>query len=153
MYAGAPIPLHQLKEAMSILGPHRFYTGLGATEAGTGGMLSLTTAEHALTLDGPLADKLGSVGRDSMGMEVKIVDDHGMELPAGKVGEITARGDEIALGYWKKPEETSQTFKNGWLYTGDLGYRDEDGYVFIVSRKKDIIISGGENISSLEVEK
>jgi acyl-CoA synthetase (AMP-forming)/AMP-acid ligase II len=152
MYAGAPIPLHQLKEAMSILGPHRFYTGLGATEAGTGGMLSLTTAEHALALDGPLADKLGSVGRDSMGMEVKIVDDHRMELPAGKVGEITARGDEIALGYWKKPEETSQTFKNGWLYTGDLGYRDEDGYVFIVSRKKDIIISGGENISSLEVE-
>jgi acyl-CoA synthetase (AMP-forming)/AMP-acid ligase II len=152
MYAGAPIPLHQLKEAMNILGPHRFYTGLGATEAGTGGMLSLTTAEHASALDGPLADKLGSVGRDSMGVEVKIVDDNGMELPAGKIGEIIAKGDEIALGYWKMPEETSQTFKNGWLHTGDLGYRDEDGYVFVVGRKKDIIISGGENISSLEVE-
>jgi acyl-CoA synthetase (AMP-forming)/AMP-acid ligase II len=87
-----------------------------------------------------------------MGMEVKVVDDNGMELPAGKVGEIIAKGDEIALGYWKMPEETSQTFKDGWLHTGDLGYRDEDGYVFVVSRKKDIIISGGENISSLEVE-
>ena len=152
MYAGAPIPLHQLKEAMGILGPHRFYTGLGATEAGTGGMLSLTTAEHALAFDGPLADKLGSVGRDSMGMEVKIVDDNGMELPVRKVGEIIAKGDEIALGYWKMPEETFQTFKDGWLHTGDLGYRDEDAYVFLVGRKKDIIISGGENISSLEVE-
>jgi long-chain acyl-CoA synthetase len=152
MYAGAPIPLHQLKEAMRILGPHRFYTGLGATEAGCGGMLSLNTAEHALALDGPLASKLGSVGRDSMGMEVRIVDENGAELPAGKVGEIISKGDEIALGYWKMPEETANTFKDGWLHTGDLGYRDEDAYVFIVGRKKDIIISGGENISSLEVE-
>ena len=152
MYAGAPIPLHQLKEAMNILGPHRFYTGLGATEAGCGGMLSLTTAEHALALDGLLAGKLGSVGRDSMGVEVRIVDENGAELPVGKVGEIIAKGDKIALGYWKMPEETGNTFKDGWLHTGDLGYRDEDAYVFIVGRKKDIIISGGENISSLEVE-
>lgn len=152
MYAGAPIPLHQLNEAMSILGSHRFYTGLGATEAGCGGMLSFTTAEHALALDGPLASKLGSVGRDSMGVKVKIVDDNGTELPVGKVGEIIAKGDKIALGYWKMPEETAKTFKDGWLHTGDLGYRDEDAYVFIVGRKKDIIISGGENISSLEVE-
>jgi acyl-CoA synthetase (AMP-forming)/AMP-acid ligase II len=152
MYAGAPIPLHQLKEAMSIFGPHRFHTGLGATEAGCGGMLSFPAAEHALTLDGPLASKLGSVGRDSIGAEVKIVDENGTELPAGKVGEIIARGDEIAIGYWKMPGETADTFKDGWLYTGDLGYRDEDCYVFIVGRRKDIIISGGENISSLEVE-
>lgn len=152
MYAGAPIPLHQLREAMRILGPYRFYTGLGATEAGCGGILSLTTAEHALALDGPLASKLGSVGRDSMDVEVKIVDDNGIELPVGKVGEIIAKGDKIALGYWKMAEETANTFKDGWLHTGDLGYRDEDAYVFIVGRKKDIIISGGENISSLEVE-
>ena len=152
MYAGAPIPLHQLKEAMAALGPHRFYTGLGATEASTGGMLSFSTAEHALALDGPLAQKLGSVGRDSMGVEVRIIDDNGQELPNGKIGEIIARGDHISLGYWKKPEETAAVFKEGWLHTGDLGYRDEDAYVFIVGRKKDIIISGGENISSLEVE-
>jgi long-chain acyl-CoA synthetase len=152
MYAGAPIPLHQLKEAMGVLGPHRFYTGLGATEASTGGMLSFSTAEHALALDGLLAQKLGSVGRDSIGIEVMIVDDNGQELPNGKIGEIIARGDHISLGYWKMPEETAAVFKEGWLHTGDLGYRDEDAYVFIVGRKKDIIISGGENISSLEVE-
>ena len=152
MYAGAPIPLHQLKEAMGVLGPHRFYTGLGATEASTGGMLAFTTAEHALALDGPLADKLGSVGRDSTYVEVRIVDDQGNELPAGQVGEIIARADHISPGYWKMPEETAAVFKGGWLHTGDLGYRDEDAYVFIVGRKKDIIISGGENISSLEVE-
>ncbi len=152
MYAGAPIPIHQLKEAMAILGPHRFYTGLGATEASCGGILSFPTSEHALVLDGPLKDKLGSVGRDSTGMEVKIVGEDGGELPPREVGEIIAKGDEVAQGYWKMPEETARTFRDGWLHTGDLGYRDEDGYVFIVGRKKDIIISGGENISSLEVE-
>lgn len=152
MYAGAPIPLHQLKEAMHILGPHRFFTGLGATEAGCGGILSFSTHEHALALDGPLADKLGSVGRDAMNMEVRIVDEQGKELSPGQVGEIVVRGDEIAVGYWKMPEDTATTFKDGWLHNGDLGYRDEDGYVFIVGRKKDIIISGGENISSVEVE-
>jgi acyl-CoA synthetase (AMP-forming)/AMP-acid ligase II len=152
MYAAAPIPRHQLKEAMRIFGPHRFNTGLGATEASCGGMLNIDVGEHAMALDGPLAGKLGSVGRDSMGIEVKIVDENDNEVPTGKVGEIVARGDHIALGYWKMPEETASTFKNGWLHTGDLGYRDEDAYVFIVGRKKDIIISGGENISSLEVE-
>jgi long-chain acyl-CoA synthetase len=152
MYAGAPIPLHQLKEAMAFFGPHRFYTGLGATEASTGGMLAFTTAEHAQALNGPLATKLGSVGRDSTYVEVRIVDDEGKELPLGKVGEIIARSDHISPGYWKMPEESAAVFKDGWLCTGDLGYRDEDAYVFIVGRKKDIIISGGENISSLEVE-
>jgi long-chain acyl-CoA synthetase len=152
MYAGAPIPLHQLKDAMAFFGPHRFYTGLGATEASTGGMLAFTTAEHALALGGSLAGKLGSVGRDSTYVEVRIVNDRGNELPAGQVGEIIARADHVSPGYWKMPEETAAVFKDGWLCTGDLGYRDDDAYVFIVGRKKDIIISGGENISSLEVE-
>ena len=149
MYAGAPIPLEQLKKAMRILGPHRFYNGLGCTEA-SGGLLSFPTTEHAL--EGPKAAKLGSVGKDTSGVEVLIVDDRGRELPCGEVGEVIGRGDNIAKGYWKMPEETAEVFKNGWLYTGDLGYRDEDGYVFIVDRKKDIIITGGENVSSREVE-
>ena len=71
-------------------------------------MLSFSTAEHALALDGPLAQKLGSVGRDSMGVEVRIIDDNGQELPNGKIGEIIARGDHISLGYWKKPEDGSR---------------------------------------------
>ncbi len=87
-----------------------------------------------------------------MGVEIVIVDEQGNELPRGKTGEIIGRGDNIARGYWKMPEETAETFKDGWLHTGDLGYRDEDGYIFVVDRKKDIIISGGENVASREVE-
>ncbi|MFH1122098.1 MAG: AMP-binding protein, partial [Pseudomonadota bacterium] len=149
MYAGAPIALEQLKKAMEVLGPHRFYTGLGCTEA-SGSMISIPTTEHALS--GPLAGKLGSVGRDSMGVEIRIVDDAGNELPPGQIGEIIAKGDNVALGYWKMPEETAEIFRGGWVYTGDLGYRDEDAYIFIVDRKKDVIITGGENVSSSEVE-
>jgi long-chain acyl-CoA synthetase len=149
MYAGAPIPLEQLKNSMRILGPHRFYNSLGSTEA-SGNLLSFSTTEHAL--EGPMASKLGSVGKDAIGVEIAIVDEQGNELPSREIGEIIGRGDNIAQGYWKMAEETAEVFKNGWLHTGDMGYRDEDGYIFIVDRKKDIIISGGENIASREVE-
>ena len=148
MYAGAPSTVEQLKEAMSILGQHIFYTGLGCTEAGM--ITNFPGTEHHL--DGPLSEKLGSVGKDGINVEVKIVDNEGVELPPGKVGEIIVKGDNVSLGYWKMPQETAKTYKNGWLYTGDLGYRDDDGYIFHVDRKKDIIISGGENVSSREVE-
>lgn len=149
MYAGAPIPLKQLKRAMGILGPHRFYNSLGCTEA-SGNLISFPTTDHAL--DGPMAAKLGSVGKDAMGVEISIVDEQGNEIAPGQTGEIIGRGANIAKGYLKMPEETEQVFRNGWLHTGDLGYRDEDGYVFVVDRKKDIIISGGENVASREVE-
>jgi len=149
MYAGAPIPLEQLKNAMRILGPHRFYNSLGCTEA-SGNLLSFSTTDHAL--EGPMAGKLGSVGKDAWGVEIAIVDEEGNEVPTGKTGEIVGRGDNITLGYLKMPEETAQVFRNGWLHSGDMGYRDEDGYVFVVDRKKDIIISGGENVASREVE-
>ena len=149
MYAGAPIPREQLKTAMKLLGPHRFTTGLGATEA-NGALLHFRSSEH--TLEGPMADKLGSVGKDAMGVEISIVDAEGREVPDMQVGEIIGRGDNIARSYWKLPVESSETFRDGWLYTGDMGYRDRDGYIFIVDRKKDIIISGGENVSSREVE-
>jgi acyl-CoA synthetase (AMP-forming)/AMP-acid ligase II len=99
-----------------------------------------------------MADKLGSVGKDAMGVEIAIVDQDGREVPNGQIGEITGKGDNIAQSYWKLPNESAETFKNGWLYTGDIGYRDQDGYIFIVDRKKDIIISGGENVSSREIE-
>jgi acyl-CoA synthetase (AMP-forming)/AMP-acid ligase II len=149
MYAGAPIPLDQLKRAMRIIGPHRFYGGLGCTEA-SGNLLSFPTTEHAL--EGPMASKLGSVGKDAMGVEIAIVDEKGNELPPGKIGEIAGTGENITVGYLKMPEETAEVYRDGWFYTGDIGYRDEDGYVFIVDRKKDIIISGGENVASREVE-
>jgi acyl-CoA synthetase (AMP-forming)/AMP-acid ligase II len=149
MYAGAPIPREQLKNAMKLLGHHRLTTGLGATEA-NGALVHFRSSEH--TLEGPMASKLGSVGKDAMGVQIAIVDEEGKEVPNGQPGEIIGKGGNIAQSYWKLPKESAETFKDGWLYTGDIGYRDQDGYIFIVDRKKDIIISGGENVSSREVE-
>ena len=149
MYAGAPIPMEQLKNAMRVLGPYRLTTGLGSTESG-GALLHFRAPEHVL--EGPKAVKLGSVGKDAMGIEIAIVGDDGKEVPNGTVGEIIGSGDNMAQAYWKLPKESAETFRNGWVYTGDMGYRDEDGFVYIVDRKKDIIISGGENVASREVE-
>jgi acyl-CoA synthetase (AMP-forming)/AMP-acid ligase II len=149
MYAGAPIALSKIQEAMRKLGEHRFYTGLGSTEA-SGSMLSFPNSEHAL--DEPMVEKLPSVGRDSINVEVRVVDGQRRDVAVGEVGEIIAKGDNITLGYWKMPAETAETFQNVWLYTGDMAKVNSDGYVYIVDRKKDMIISGGENISSKEVE-
>ncbi|MVV48043.1 long-chain-fatty-acid--CoA ligase [Pseudomonas sp. PB120] len=93
-----------------------------------------------------------SVGRGGLGVNVKIVDPHGREVPRGTVGEIIVRGPNIMLGYWNKPEETARALRDGWLYTGDGAYMDEQGYLFIVDRLKDMIVSGGENVYSAEVE-
>ncbi len=93
-----------------------------------------------------------SVGRGGLGVNVKIVDPDGHEVPRGTVGEIIVRGPNIMQGYWNKPEETAKALRDGWLYTGDGAYMDEQGYIFIVDRLKDMIVSGGENIYSAEVE-
>ncbi len=98
------------------------------------------------------SDLSRSVGRGGFGVNVKIVDPYGHEVPRGTVGEIIVRGPNIMLGYWNKPEETAIALRDGWLYTGDGAYMDEQGYIFIVDRLKDMIVSGGENIYSAEVE-
>ena len=85
-------------------------------------------------------------------MDVRVVDENGRDCPPGKIGEIIGRGDNIMKGYWKLPEETKETLKDGWLYTGDMGYWDEYGYLYMADRKKEMIISGGENIYPNEVE-
>ncbi|MBB3176659.1 long-chain-fatty-acid--CoA ligase [Variovorax sp. Sphag1AA] len=93
-----------------------------------------------------------SVGRGGYAVNVKIVDAEGNEVPRGTVGEITVRGPNVMQGYWNKPEETARALRNGWLWTGDGAYMDENGYIFIVDRIKDMIVSGGENVYSAEVE-
>lgn len=93
-----------------------------------------------------------SVGRGGLGVQVKIVDAQGHEVPRGTVGEIIVRGPNIMQGYWNKPQETARALRDGWLYTGDAAYMDEQGYLFIVDRLKDMIVSGGENVYSAEVE-
>lgn len=98
------------------------------------------------------ARKVGSVGLPLSGQELRIVDDNDRELPIGEVGEIVIRGSNVMQGYLRQPEATKETMRSGWLHTGDLGRRDEDGYFYVVDRKKDMIIRGGENIYPKEVE-
>jgi long-chain acyl-CoA synthetase len=86
------------------------------------------------------------------GVAVRIVDDEGKPLPAGEIGEIVAKGENISPGYYENPEATRETFKDGWLFTGDVGYLDDEGYLFIVERKKDLVIRGGLNVYPKDVE-
>ena len=97
-------------------------------------------------------ERLASCGTPCVGVQVKLLDDDGREVPAGEVGEICVRGPIVMQGYWNKPEETARALRHGWLYTGDMARRDADGYLYIVDRSKDMIISGGFNVYPREVE-
>jgi len=97
--------------------------------------------------------KLGSVGRPCLYLELDIWDEHGASLPPGERGEVVLRGPKVFKGYWRDPDATSKAFAGGWFHTGDIGVQDDDGYLYIVDRLKDMIVSGGENIASSEVER
>ncbi len=113
----------------------------------------LSEAAPVVTRHRPdMVQKPGSIGVPIPGVEVRIVDDEDNDVPVGEVGELIVRGPNVSPGYYKMPEETGRTFRNGWLYTGDMAKRDEDGYLYIVDRKKDLIIRGGLNIYPWEVE-
>jgi fatty-acyl-CoA synthase len=100
-----------------------------------------------------IVTKLGSVGRPCLYLELDIWDDAGTSVPAGQQGEIVMRGPKVFKGYWRDPDATAAAFAGGWFHTGDIGVRDEDGYLYIVDRLKDMIVSGGENIASSEIER
>jgi acyl-CoA synthetase (AMP-forming)/AMP-acid ligase II len=102
---------------------------------------------------GSLISKLGSVGRPCLYLELDIWDENGRPLPTGKRGEIVMRGPKVFEGYWKDPEATAAAFAGGWFHTGDVGLQDDDGYLYIIDRFKDMIVSGGENIAGSEVER
>ena len=104
------------------------------------------------TLDGPFAGKLKSCGQSALGCEIKVVDTDRKEVAYGTAGELAIRGANIMKGYWNKPAETAAVLENGWYYSGDGATMDEEGFVYIVDRLKDMIISGGENVYSAEVE-
>ena len=97
--------------------------------------------------------KLGSVGRPCLYLELDIWDDDGASVPPGERGEVVLRGPKVFKGYWRDPDATATAFAGGWFHTGDIGMRDADGYLFIVDRLKDMIVSGGENIASSEIER
>ncbi len=96
--------------------------------------------------------KMASVGKPFVNVEVRLVDEKGRDVPVGEVGEILARGPNMMMGYYKDPQATEEALRHGWLHTGDLGRLDEEGFLYIVDRKKDMIISGGENIYPREIE-
>ena len=100
-----------------------------------------------------IVTKLGSVGRPCLYLELDIWDEQGRSVPPGERGEIVLRGPKVFKGYWRDPDATAAAFAGGWFHTGDIGVRDEDGYLFIVDRLKDMIVSGGENIAGSEVER
>jgi acyl-CoA synthetase (AMP-forming)/AMP-acid ligase II len=100
-----------------------------------------------------LVTKLGSVGRPCLHVELDVWDEHGRSQPAGQPGEVVVRGPKVFKGYWRDTDATAAAFAGGWFHTGDIGVRDDDGYLYIVDRLKDMILSGGENIAGSEVER
>jgi fatty-acyl-CoA synthase len=130
------------------------YAGYGLTETSPVLTLALTKQNLKGLSKDERQRRQAMTGIPMVGIEVRVVDDDGNDvLPDGNhVGEVIARADSVMKGYWKQPEETDRVIRNGWFYTGDMGTMDEEGYLLIVDRKKDIIISGGENIASIEIE-
>ncbi|MER2030171.1 MAG: long-chain-fatty-acid--CoA ligase [Solibacillus sp.] len=143
VYGSAPMPHEIIKNLKGAYPKVEFHNLYGQTESSPGA--TELSYEAVLT-------KVGSVGKALPKTELKIVDADGVELPVGEIGEICIKGEQIMKGYLKNDDETMQVIKNGWLYSGDLGRLDEDGYLYIVDRKKDLIIRGGENIYPIEVE-
>jgi acyl-CoA synthetase (AMP-forming)/AMP-acid ligase II len=150
-YAASPMPLELLKQGMEKWGPI-FCQAYGATEDGPN-VTHLSTQQHNV-LDRPPEEQivLTSAGFPAIGVHVRIVDDKENDVEPGEVGEIVVRSHHNMLEFWHKPEETRETIVNGWLHTGDMGRYDEKGYIYIVDRKRDMIVSGGENIYPREVE-
>ncbi len=149
IYGASPMPEPVIVKAIEILPNCRFYHAYGQTECAP--LLTFSGPETHV-FEGPLAYKFKSCGQAVPGVELKIADGDGNEVPVGEVGEIYARGPNIMLGYWRQEELTKKAIVNGWMKTGDGAKMDKDGYIFIVDRVKDMIISGGENIYSTEVE-
>ena len=148
-FGGSSMPEALLQRVVESLPNTNLVQAYGLSEASP----VMTQLERRFnTLVGPYAGKTKSAGRAVIGCEVRVLDENDEEVPRGTVGEICGRGDMVMLGYWKLPEITGQTLRNGWLHTGDAGYMDDDGFVYVVDRKKDMIISGGENVYSAETE-
>jgi long-chain acyl-CoA synthetase len=150
IYGGAPMYLADLEDALARFGPRlaQIY-GQGETPMT---ITALSKADHADEDHPRWRDRMQSVGLARTDTEVRVVGDDERELPAGEVGEIVVRGDVVMAGYWNQPEATAETLRGGWLYTGDLGSFDDEGYLTLRDRSKDLIISGGMNIYPREVE-
>lgn len=147
-YAGSPMPEEVLRRCIARFGPI-FAQAYGMTEAAPG-VTYLSPSDHVLKE--PRSRLLVSAGREMPLTEIRIADAKGQTVPIGDAGEVLARGPNIMLGYWNNEELTRERLQQGWLRTGDVGRMDEDGYLFLLDRKADMIVSGGENVYPTEVE-
>jgi long-chain acyl-CoA synthetase len=147
-FGSSPMPDATLRRAVALWPDIRFLHGWGMTETSPIG----TIMPSELRRPAVAGNKLRSCGQGPLNGEVMIVDETGREVSRGTVGELIIRGPMVMLGYWNKPSETAAAVRDGWMHTGDAAYMDEDGLVYIVDRLKDMIISGGENVYSIEVE-
>ncbi|QQK74576.1 o-succinylbenzoate--CoA ligase [Salicibibacter cibarius] len=138
---GAPCPITVIEFFQQRNIP--FYEGFGLTE--TAPSVSLLDPENSFR-------KNGSIGKPLFHVEVKIIDHHGRQVPTGEVGELLIKGPNVFVGYWNQPEKTKEALQNGWFHSGDLATFDDEGFLYIVDRKKDMVISGGENVYPIEVE-
>ncbi|WP_330231492.1 long-chain fatty acid--CoA ligase [Nocardia sp. NBC_00508] len=146
-YGASPIPPHVLDRTLSLLPDVELAQAYGMTEL-----------SPVATLLGPEDHRSDTARRYSAGRaaphsEIRVVDDAGDDVAPGEIGEIVSRGGHVMLGYWNRPDATAAALRDGWMRTGDAGYLDEDGYLFVIDRIKDMIVSGGENVYSAEVEK
>lgn len=149
LYGASPIPEAVLDRAMKMLPGIQFLQAYGMTELSP---LATINPPSSYTKQGRENGKWRSAGRAGLCTEIRIADANGDEVPRGTVGEVIVRGPNVMQGYLNKPEQTAEAIRDGWMHTGDGAYMDEDGYIYIVDRIKDMIISGGENIYSAEVE-
>jgi long-chain acyl-CoA synthetase len=146
VYGASPMPSALLDRMLSMFPELDIAQGYGMTESSSV-LTFLGPEEHRR--GGP---ELRSVGRPLLGIELSIQDEDGRHLPTGEVGEVCAKGGNYMTCYWNKQQETDEAFRGGWYHTGDAGYLDQDGYLYLVDRVKDMIVSGGENVYSIEVE-
>jgi acyl-CoA synthetase (AMP-forming)/AMP-acid ligase II len=150
VYGGAPFAPAELRRALEVFGPV-FVQLFGQGETPMTATM-LPRAEHAAAVASGRTERLGSAGCARPGMDVRVLGDGDAELPAGDVGEVCVRGPAVMRGYWNLPEATEEALRNGWLHTGDLGRMDEEGYLYLLDRAKDLIITGGSNVYAVEVE-
>ncbi len=146
IYGASPMPEATLAKLQADLPELSLVQGYGMTE-GCSTVTLLLPEDHVAG-----SPRLRSVGRPALGVQVSIQDEDGKRLPRGEIGEVCARGGNFMREYWNKPDATAEVLRDDWYHTGDAGYIDEDGYVFLVDRVKDMIVTGGENVYSAEVE-
>jgi acyl-CoA synthetase (AMP-forming)/AMP-acid ligase II len=144
MHIGAqPVPPSLIKRWMKLFPHHQYDTNYGLSESIGPGCVHLGVEN---------THKVGAIGKAGYGWQTRVVDENGNDVVPGDVGELIVKGDGVMTCYYKNPDATAEVLKDGWLYTGDMARQDPDGFLYLVDRKKDVVISGGENLYPVQIE-